>query len=315
MKKKKKLLIFTVVILTIQFINKLLFLTSKIKYKKIKKTYHWYSWKFGKIHYRVQGSGPPLLLIHGIGNGASSYEWRKNIPYLSKFFKVYAIDLIGYGLSSKPKFTYTAFLYVQLIHDFIKDIIKEPPSIIANSQSSSFVIMACSYSPALFKKMILISPTGINKNNSYPTLKSKLVKSLIEIPLIGTTLYLIISSKIYTFYFFKKYLYKNINSISPTLVNTYHGISHENGSSSRYPLASFIGGYMNTDVKKALIKIKSDIFIIWGKENNLVPLSLLDGWLQIKPSISTYIFEKSKTMPHEEEPLYFNNICKKFLLN
>ena len=124
MKKRKKLLTFTLILLSIQLINQLIFLTSKFKYKKIKKKYNWYPWKFGKIHYRIQGSGPPLLLIHGIGNGASSYEWRKNIPYLSKNFTVYAIDLIGYGLSAKPKFTYTAFLYVQLINDFIKDVIK-----------------------------------------------------------------------------------------------------------------------------------------------------------------------------------------------
>ena len=37
-----------------------------------------------KIHYRIQSSGPPLLLIHGIENGASSYEWRKTYLIFQK---------------------------------------------------------------------------------------------------------------------------------------------------------------------------------------------------------------------------------------
>ena len=223
--------------------------------------------------------------------------------------------MIGYGLSAKPKFTYTAFLYVQLINDFIKDVIKKPTYVIANSQSASFAVMASSYYPSLIKKMVLISPTGIKKQASYPTLKSKFIKLLIELPLVGTTFYQIISSKLYTFYFFKKYLYKSIKSISKNLIDTYHGVTHESGSSSRYALASFIGGYMNINVKNAFSKIKSDVLIVWGKDNILVSLSLLDEWVKTKESVSTFIFKNSKDMPHEEEAITFNKICEDFLIN
>lgn len=314
MKNKKKLLNFAMILLSIQLLNQLIFLTSKLKFNKIKKSYHWYPWKFGKIHYRVQGSGPPLLLIHSTGNGASSCEWRKNIPYLSKNFRVYAIDLLGYGLSAKPKLTYTAFLYVQLINDFIKDIIKEPAYVIANSQAASFAIMSSSYNPSLIKKMILIAPTGINKLASYPTQKSKLMKLFIELPFIGTSIYQMISSKLYTYYFMQKYLYNSKKLISKDLIDTYHGMSHDKGPSSRYTLASFIGGYMNIDVKKAFSKMKTDVLILWGKDNTLVPLPLLEEWKKVKASVSTYIFKNSKAMPHEEEALTFNQICETFLL-
>lgn len=295
--------------------NRVIFLISSFKYQKIKKEHNFYSWKFGKIHYRVQGYGPPLLLIHGIGVGASSYEWRKNVPYFSKYFRVYTIDLLGFGQSSKPKITYTAFLYVQLIHDFIRDVIKEPASVIANSQGASFATMAASYSPSLFRKLVLISPTGIKKQESYPTLKTKLIKIMIEMPIIGTSFYQIISSKPYIFYFMKRYLYKSFTLISSSLLNNYSGAAHLNGPSSRYPIASFMGGYMNVNVKNALNQLTSDILIIWGKENELVPPSLLDEWLLIKPSISSYIFNKSKSMPHEEETLHFNETCISFLEN
>ena len=50
-----------------------------------------YPWKYGDMFYQVQGAreARPLLLIHGFGPGASSYEWRKNVEALSQDFRVY----------------------------------------------------------------------------------------------------------------------------------------------------------------------------------------------------------------------------------
>jgi pimeloyl-ACP methyl ester carboxylesterase len=52
------------------------------------------------IHYTMQGQGKPLILVHGFG--CSTYTWRKLIPLLSDTYTVYAIDLLGFGLSDKP---------------------------------------------------------------------------------------------------------------------------------------------------------------------------------------------------------------------
>lgn len=54
---------------------------------------------FGKVHYIDEGSGPCLILLHGIG--ASIYTWRYLIPLLSKKYRVIALDLPGFGLSDK----------------------------------------------------------------------------------------------------------------------------------------------------------------------------------------------------------------------
>ena len=307
MKKKNFFINLFLLISSIGIINRIIFKIASIKYKKTRRFNKSYSWKYGKIHYSVEGSGTPLLLLHGIGNGASSYEWRKNIPYLSKHFKVYNLDLLVWIFFETKAYLH-CFLYVQLIQDFIKNIIKEPTFVIANSQSASFAVMSCALSPALFKKLVLISPTGINKQSDYPTVNSKIIKSIIETPIIGTAFYLIISSKLYTYFFIKKNLYKSSFSISYSLINTYHASSHLGGPSSRYLLASFLGEYMNVNVKDALDRLTCPICIIWGKENELVPLSLLDEWTLINPSTSSYIFNKSKAMPHEEEPLYFNEV-------
>jgi 4,5:9,10-diseco-3-hydroxy-5,9,17-trioxoandrosta-1(10),2-diene-4-oate hydrolase len=55
-----------------------------------------------RIHYTVQGSGPPLILLHGGGPGASGgSNYGRNIPALSQHFTTYAIDFPGWGKSSK----------------------------------------------------------------------------------------------------------------------------------------------------------------------------------------------------------------------
>src|SRR5258708_30764873 len=76
-----------------------------------------YPWKYGDMFYEVKGAhdAKPLLLIHGFGPGASSYEWRKNIDALAEQFRVYAIDLLGFGLSDRPSIEYSAETYADLI--------------------------------------------------------------------------------------------------------------------------------------------------------------------------------------------------------
>ena len=59
-------------------------------------------WRGYQINYRTAGStGAAVLLIHGFG--ASVGHWRKNIDVLAENCRCYAIDLIGFGASAKPK--------------------------------------------------------------------------------------------------------------------------------------------------------------------------------------------------------------------
>src|SRR5262249_29250830 len=59
-----------------------------------------------KMYYEIYGSGEPLVLLHG--NSSSISSFNKQIPELSKYYKVIAIDSRGQGKSSEDwtKFTY-----------------------------------------------------------------------------------------------------------------------------------------------------------------------------------------------------------------
>lgn len=93
--------------------------------------YNFWTWKGHKIHYVEQGEGFPIVLIHGFG--ASAFHWRYNIPELAKKYKVYALDLLGFGWSDKAIIEYDAMVWRDQVVDFVKEIVKEPTILVGNS--------------------------------------------------------------------------------------------------------------------------------------------------------------------------------------
>ena len=118
-------------IAAIHFMNRIQYSVSTAKETLSGLDNNYYEWRFGKIRYTKKGSGTPLLLLHDLTVGSSGYEFHKIADQLSKNYEVYTIDLLGYGLSDKPNMTYTSFLYVQLLTDFVKTVIGKKTDIIA----------------------------------------------------------------------------------------------------------------------------------------------------------------------------------------
>jgi pimeloyl-ACP methyl ester carboxylesterase len=95
-----------------------------------------WTWRGLQICYQTQGTeGAAVVLIHGFG--ASWGHWRKNIPVLSTQFRVYAIDLVGFGGSAKPRpgeeIAYTFETWGQQIADFCREVVGTPVFLVGNS--------------------------------------------------------------------------------------------------------------------------------------------------------------------------------------
>lgn len=73
-----------------------------------------------KMHYISQGSGDPIVFLHGVP--ASSYLWRNIIPYLAPLGRCIAVDLIGFGKSDKPDIEYSIKNHIQYVEQFIKKL-------------------------------------------------------------------------------------------------------------------------------------------------------------------------------------------------
>lgn len=74
-----------------------------------------------KVHYKEEGTGDPVLFLHG--NPTSSYLWRNIIPYISPYGRCLAPDLVGHGMSDKPRLDYSFsdhYIYLKAFIDKLK---------------------------------------------------------------------------------------------------------------------------------------------------------------------------------------------------
>ena len=156
-----------------------------------------YPWKYGDIFYQVKGArdAKPLLLIHGFGPGASSYQWRKNADALSEQFRVYTLDLLGFGLSDRPGIDYTAETFSDLINDFLKEAIGKPAVVVAHGLACAYVIADAYRRPQLFERLVLVSPPVDILEESFQSPMSNAVKFLLRTPLFGQFIYNTLTSR------------------------------------------------------------------------------------------------------------------------
>src|SRR5437762_12543623 len=133
---------------------------------------HFFRWKHGRVFYKTSGvenPGPPLVFIHGVGGGSSSFMWRKNFDELANEFRVYAFDLLGFGFSDKPAVaSYSADFYVELITDFIREVSGYPANVIASSLGAAYAIRVADEHPELINSMVLNGPAGADALNRRP---------------------------------------------------------------------------------------------------------------------------------------------------
>lgn len=306
MKNSKKKLI-TISILTtlsgvaIYAVNRFISATSVMKNLLQTEESQYYHWQFGKVFYTKKGTGKPLLLIHDLQCSSSSYEWKNLIETLSKEYTVFAIDLLGCGRSDKPRITYTNFLYVQLITGFIKNIIGCPTDVIASGLSGSFVITACNTVPECFKKIMLINPEDLSKLNKIPNKKSKFVKCMLEVPLIGTLLYHTVTNRSnIELLFTEKLLYNPFHENHQDIDAFYEG-AHRGKGDGKYLLSSLVGNYVNLNITHALKNVNNSIYILGGSAEGIRETLAL--YTALNPSIETELISKAKHLPQLETPV------------
>lgn len=316
MNKKQKLSLFTGIttlsITSIHLINKYIFFTAKLKEKLYSENSSYYNWRFGKIFYTKRGTGTPILLIHDMNSSSSDYEWKETVNRFAEKHTVYTIDLMGFGRSEKSKITYTSYLFVQLITDFIKNVIKQKTDIVVTGKSSFSVIMACYIDQQLFNNLILVNPGDLYISNKYPKRKHKALKYLFDSPILGTFIYNMIVSKTAIKDEFNNLFYFNRNKPIKGQIEAYYEAAHLGGSSSKYVYSSIRCHYINTNIIHALKELNNNICIIGGDtiENQK---NIIDEYTTLNPSIETYIFPNSKQLPQLEHPEKFVSTCEIYL--
>lgn len=274
----------------------------------------YYEWRFGKIKYTKKGSGSPLLLLHDLTVGSSSYEYHKLTDALSGKHEVYTIDFLGYGLSDKPDMTYTNYLYVQLVTDFIKTVIGRKTDIIACGDAAPIAIMSCHNDKEVIQNLIAINPQSLYQLNLIPSKQTKILKLLMETPVLGTFIYnLYTGRESFTKRFHEEYFYHPYN-IAEHDILSYVESAHITDHHSKHAYSSYVGRYMNANIVHALKEINNSIYIIAGEAKKEIK-TIVDNYEYYNHAIESVFIPNTRHLPHLEKPDEVLKHIETFLLS
>lgn len=297
---------------TIHLANRFVDITAQMKDILKSQNGEYYDWKNGNIFYTKRGSGSPILLIHELNPIASSYEWCRVVKKLEKSHTVYTLDLLGCGRSDKPYLTYTNYLYVQLITDFIQNVIGEKPDVITTNNAISFAVLAQNMNKNLIKRIIAINPPALESFERTPDKFSSIKKTLIELPIIGTFLYNVrthesnIAKELRGKYFYKPQL------VSSKMLDAYYEAAHIHSSHGKYLMASMEGHYTDNAIAHALKKLECPLYII---ESRTLPdaVVIADSYARKSNLVETAYISNAGLVPQLEIPDKLLSIIHMFL--
>ncbi|NWF59677.1 MAG: alpha/beta fold hydrolase [Fischerella sp.] len=143
----------------------------------------YWQWRGHNVYYvqagKPQPQRPPLLLVHGFG--ASTDHWRKNIAELCNDFEVWAIDLLGFGRSAKPKLEYGGNLWRDQLYDFITQVIGQKAVLAGNSLGGYASLCVAAQRSDAVPGLVLLNSAG-PFSEKQPTAEPEALQAQIEPP-------------------------------------------------------------------------------------------------------------------------------------
>ena len=174
----------------------------------------------------------------------------------------------------------------------------------ATGESAAIAVMACANDENVIGKICMVNPLSLTELAKCPNKRTKTLKFLIEIPIIGTLLYNIIHSKeAIDEKFVDKYLYDE-DAVDYQMTKIYHESAHNENAHSKYLFASIKGGYTKTNIYHCIRKATNSICIISGQydENSI---EIAKQYQKHVPAIECMCIKDTKHLPQIEQPEEF----------
>lgn len=275
------------------------------------------TWQGNQIQYTVMGEGQPLLLIHGFG--ASIGHWRKNIPVLAeKGYRVFALDLLGFGGSDKPPLDYTVELWEQQIKDFWAAHINQPTIFVGNSIGGLISLMLMTDYPEIAAGGVVINCAGgLTHRPDELNLPLRLVISLftklVSSPVIGEFLFDKIRQKKRIRRTLSQ-VYTDPEAVTDELVEILYQPSCHPGAQKVF--ASVLSAPAGPTPTELLAKLQHPLLILWGEDDPWTPIAgakIYQERAKRNQDTEFYSIPNSGHCPHDEKPEIVNQMILNWL--
>ncbi len=254
------------------------------------------------VHYRDEGEGPVLLLIHGAFSSLHTYDgWTK---MLKRDFRVLRLDLPGFGLSGTSEdHEYGIEKYVHWINCFLDRMGAETCHIAGSSLGGWLSWEYARKHPDRVDKMILIGAAGYLDLKNIP-LPFKMART----PFASKLAKFVLRKSVLEV--FVKQVYGDPSKITPELVDRYFDLFSREGNPEAF--FALVNGRFK-DNTRHLKKIQQPTLILWGEKDEWLPLDNAYRFLADLPHAELIIYEDTGHVPMEEVPVISAKDVRKFL--
>mmetsp|Transcript_2201 Transcript_2201/g.3472 ORF Transcript_2201/g.3472 Transcript_2201/m.3472 type:complete len:385 (-) Transcript_2201:142-1296(-) len=296
--------------------------------------YEKWMWQGNGINYVDIGgdedsSKPPLLLIHGFG--ASVYHWRYNIPQLARKYRVYAIDMLGFGLSDKPIIEYKAEVWRDQVLDFVREVVMKDrtpnskPCVVAGNSLGGFTALYAAADEAASKENLISGCILLNAAGRFrpdepqpdeaerPLWLQKFTATVQRFVIGLSFVYTKQPARI-------AQVLRQVYPIDPSNVDDdlvesiRYPAQNPNAAEVFYRVVSRNGNGPPVFVDDLLSVLKVPLLLLWGEEDPWIRPRAADRIQEILPT-SQRVSVNAGHCPHDEAPEAVNNAIENFIDN
>ncbi|MDB4715274.1 alpha/beta hydrolase [Flavobacteriaceae bacterium] len=276
----------------------LIFRTPDVSVDSLKRQYtdsnsHFMSVDGLEVHYKDEGSGTPIILLHG--TSASLHTWDGWTKELTKNnYRVIRMDLPAFGITGANKDNlYDLPSYSKFLTDFVNQLELDKFILAGNSLGGSISWHYTSSNPEKVQKLILLDPAGFPSKKERP-----LVFELAEIPILNQILKHITPKSLIKDNL--EQVYFDDSKVTENLVDRYHQMILRKGSRAAFIERAKLEGQ---DYTELLYTIKSPTLIIWGEDDLWIPVEDGFKFKERMANSSLVIMKETGHVPMEEKPL------------
>jgi 4,5:9,10-diseco-3-hydroxy-5,9,17-trioxoandrosta-1(10),2-diene-4-oate hydrolase len=266
--------------------------------------------KVGQLNARywaVGEQGSPILLVHGIGQYIE--HWESAMTALAAQHRVYAVDLPGHGKTDKPMdISYTIDEFAQFIKDFMAALDIEKAHIVGHSLGGAISIRFILKHTTVADKLILVNSGGFGRevNMLFRILRLPLLGEMITRPSLSVSAALL-----------KMFVHNPATMTNDIVKHNYQMNSLPGAQQSLLKIlrtnVNFWGQIDNSDNIRHIPSIPNPALVIWGRQDNLIPVTHAEVPAKGFPNVRVKILENCRHFPMLEHPLEFNRLLVDFL--
>jgi len=274
--------------------------------------------EFRTIHgyrraFRVAGSGPAILLIHGIGDNSTT--WSTVQPKLAQRFTVIAPDLLGHGKSDKPRADYSVAAYANGMRDLLSVLEIDRVTVIGHSLGGGVAMQFAYQFPQLVERLILVGAGGVTKDVNIALRLASLpmgseALALLRLPLVLPALQ--VAGRAAGAVLGSTGLGRDLPNVLRILADLPEPTANSAFARTLRAVVDWRGQVV-TMLDRCYLTQSVPVQLVWGAHDSVVPVSHAHLAHAAMPGSRLEIFEESGHFPFHDDPDRFVELVERFI--